>query len=386
MKVVAVALCVLLILSGGAPARADFKYTECARITGGALIAMAKFAAAMTKTSEQDSLKPSSTTHYVKGHRLRTDRPDGTIQIIDLDARRVIEIVPMTRSYGIATFDELKAALQQEQQFMQMAMQQDSKVLGDQASISASVQILPAGGSRLVLGQQTHEAKFRFNVQMQSVGVGPIPTQAQLGPNDPNRMVMSMICDLWLAPAVNGYQEFREFERRMAQDLNWIPPSGFGDPRMSQGMAELQKNAATLRGFPLLQFVSMGTTQMPNQTAANGRGASGQSSAGSLPPRPGPGNPTSTDSAPTSNSDAVLKGLGALFGKQKQPQGPLGQGTPSNVPASPLTSNSNSLVDMSIEVNSFSDSPLDAALFEIPVGYTQIQGNPAQILHPGPRH
>lgn len=386
MKVVAVTICILLIFSGSVPAYADFKYTETARITGGAMIAMAKFAAAMTKTSEQESLKPASTTHYIKGSRLRTDRADGTVQIINLDARQVIEIDTVKRTYGVATFDDLKAALQQEQQFMQLAIQQDSKVLGDQASMSASVQVLPAGGSRLVLGQQTSEAKFRFNVQMQSLGMGPIPTQTQLGPNDPNRMVLSMICDLWLAPGVAGYQEFTQFRRRMAQELNWVPPSGFGDPRMSQGMEELQKNSAALKGFPLLQFVSMGTPQMSGQSIAGGGTASGQNSAGSLPPRPGPGTPTTMDPSPTSTSGAVIKGLGSLFGKKKQPEGPPGQPMPSNVPTNPLKSSSNSLVDMSIEVNSFSDSPLDSALFELPSGYTQIQGNPTAIIHPGPKH
>jgi hypothetical protein len=37
-------------------------------------------------------------------------------------------------------------------------------------------------------------------------------------------------------------------------------------------------------------------------------------------------------------------------------------------------------MEMTTQVSSFSDSPLDASLFDIPAGYTQVQADPNQML------
>jgi hypothetical protein len=38
------------------------------------------------------------------------------------------------------------------------------------------------------------------------------------------------------------------------------------------------------------------------------------------------------------------------------------------------------LIEMTIEVNSFSNSALDDSLFEVPTGFTRVQQNPDQVL------
>lgn len=382
MKSKAFLLCALSFSSFSMPARADFKYSETARVTGGAMVSMAHFAAAMTKTSEQSSLQPSTTTHYIKGNRMRTDRPDGTVEIIDLDARQVIEIDGRQRTYAIATFDEVKAALQNEQQTMMQLFQQDSTVQGDQASISTKLQMLPSGGTRVVLGQSTTESKFQLITQMQSLGAGPIPVLPGSGPNSAN---IALICDLWIAPALTGYQEFTRFRLRMKQELNWLPPSGLPDPRMSQGMTELQKSFPGLAGLPMLQYLSIAMPQLPGQPPRDTGSASRQNPLGGIPPRPGPGSgPSSTTGPPSSGTaPSPLQTLGSLFGKKKPET--LGNASPSG-PANPLGSNSNSLVDMTIEVNSFSDNTLDNGVFDVPAGFTRIQANTAQIITSTAKH
>jgi len=40
----------------------------------------------------------------------------------------------------------------------------------------------------------------------------------------------------------------------------------------------------------------------------------------------------------------------------------------------------NALMEMTTQVSSFSDSPLDASLFEIPAGYTPVQADANQML------
>ena len=92
MKIIQASLASFLLLASTLPARADFKYTETSQMTGGSMLSMMKFASKFArgdaKKQEKDMLQPSSTTHYVKGDRLRTDNEDGTSQIIDVGGRR----------------------------------------------------------------------------------------------------------------------------------------------------------------------------------------------------------------------------------------------------------------------------------------------------------
>src|SRR5580658_10291938 len=96
-------LATFLLLALTVPARADFKYTETTQMTGGSLLSIMKFASKFArgdnKKQEQDMLAPQTTTHYVKGGRLRTDNADGTTQIIDVEGQRVIFIDNNKKTY-----------------------------------------------------------------------------------------------------------------------------------------------------------------------------------------------------------------------------------------------------------------------------------------------
>ncbi|HYL10004.1 MAG TPA: hypothetical protein VEU31_04645 [Candidatus Acidoferrales bacterium] len=376
MRAVAITISILLLISLSVPARADFRYTDTTKITGGVMVGMAKFASALGKASgqdAQDALKPVTVTHYVKGNKLRTENADGTIQIIDLDGRRMIGIDPQKKTYGVVTFDELKATIEQQKQKMQEALQQAAQQNGQkqnpQVTLTPAIKVLPGSNTRLILGQATVETKIQMDMQMQAQGAGMAPTPAPGQPAGPNSATISMTFDIWAAPALTGYQEFSQFYRRMAQEVNWVPPSNIHmDPRMSQGMAELQKNGTALKGLPMLTLVSMAMPLLPGQPPPN----TAQNSPGALPPRPGPG--SSNADSPTG---AVLKGLGGLFGKKKQnnPSAPPTLGAPGGQP------NSNSLMDMTMEVTSFSGETLDGSLFDVPAGYTKVQLNPDQMMN-----
>jgi hypothetical protein len=94
---------------------------------------------------------------------------------------------------------------------------------------------------------------------------------------------------------------------------------------------------------------------------------------------------SSDSSVPTSGSDAVVKGLGSLFGKKKQQQKDNTTQSPNAPPPNP-NPDPNALMEMTTYVTSFSDSPLDATLFDIPAGYAQVQQNPDQMFNrPAPR-
>jgi hypothetical protein len=151
----------------------------------------------------------------------------------------------------------------------------------------------------------------------------------------------------------------------MAKDINWVPPSNIHvDPRASQSLDELQKNSANLKGFPLLQYMTM---SMAGQQDSSGNAAQNSNASSSS---------SNSDSTPTSLSGAMTKGLGGLFGKKKKQDDSADQ----NAQNPPPPSTPGSLIEMTIEVNSYSDAPLDSSLFEIPAGYTRVTENPNQLI------
>lgn len=385
------ALCaVLLLLVSTAPARADFQYTETSQITGGALVKMMKvasiFARGDAKKQEQQAMQPTSTTHYVKGNRLRTDNADGTAQIIDLEGRRVISIDLKSKTYAVATFDQIKAAMEQAQQQMQQQMQQAAEqnpqqkqqMQNTQIKVTPTIHVTPGTGNRVILNQPTKETKVQMDLAMQATATGPDAPP----PGQPNSgtATYSMYMDTFVAPGTTGYQEFAQFYRRLAQEVSWMKPPAMNiqiDPRVSEGMSELQQNSDALNGFPMLSYVSM--TLAASQ---DGQSASSQSSAqNQQPSNPPPSETNSSDnSVPTSPSAAMMKGLGGLFGKKKQNNSSSNQ---ADAPPANPNSNPNALIEMTTQVSAFSDSSLDAGLFDVPAGYTQLQEDPMQVFGGG---
>lgn len=140
-------------------------------------------------------------------------------------------------------------------------------------------------------------------------------------------------------------------------------------PQASQGMAELRKNAGEFKGFPLLQYVSMGM-EVTGQTAAQG----------------GQTQDTQPAAAPSQNTqvasprDALAQSLGGMFGgfgrkkKQQQDQSSqdssTGGAAPDQPPAPPATPGS--FMEMTTRVTTYSSDALDEALFAIPEGYAEV--------------
>jgi hypothetical protein len=396
MKPVRANLAVLLLIASFAlPARADFKYTETSQVTGGALVSMMKvagiFARGDAKKQEQQAMQPTSTTHYVKGSKLRTDNADGTSQVIDLANKRVISIDNTNKTYGVATFDQIHdamvQAMQNAQQRQQAQLAQHPELQNAQLNITPAIKVTPGTGNRVILGQSTNETKVEMDMTMQATGAA-----ANARPSgQPNSATMTTNMDTFVAPSVTGYQEFAQFYRHMAEDVSWMQlPSSIHvtDPRVSQSMAELQQNSEALKGFPMLSYVSMGMASV-GQTNGSQTAVQNQS-----PAPPSQTNSSSSNSSrddfPTSPSAVVTKGLGSLFGKKKQSQEQSSQsgkstdqGNASGDTAAPpqnSSSNPNDLIEVTTQVTQFSDSSLDGSLFDTPAGYKQIQVDPAVIM------
>jgi hypothetical protein len=379
-----------------APARADFQYTESAQVTGGALMSMMKAASIFSKNAreqEKQALAPQMTTRYVTADFMRLDRPDGTIQIIDLPGKRVIEINTLTKTYAIATFDQIKAAMAAAAQQMQQAMQQAKAEQAAQTSPQAVQQnpqvtmtpefhVTPVGPAQPILNTPVNETKVQFDMVMtpQNQTQNGQPAQNPQPGSDPSQqgsMAMGMHMDMFLAPSITGQEELAVFYRRLAKEIDWTPPAVFGvDNRMGQGLRELQDNGQSLKGFPMMTLASM-TMAATGQQGAPGQDPS-QSSAQNNPP------PQDTSSQPNSPGAMLAQKFG-LFGKKK-PNSNSGSGPNSGNQQGngSQSGGSASLLDMTMQVTSYSAAPIDKSVFGIPAGMTQVQQDPMAVLNPAP--
>ncbi len=359
-----------LLLGVSCTSKADFKYTESSKMTGGSLMSMTKTLGVFSKSARQIN-EPQLTTTMVRGNRMRSEHSDGTIQIIDLDGKRFINIDPNKKTYSTMTFDEFKAAMQRAQEQAKQAQEQAVTKHPEAANIKITPKVHSeeTGSTRTILDLPTKEVKWQIEMQMESTDP-KVEEKAQSAS-------MTMSSDAWIAPSVPGYDEMRQFYVRMAKQLDWLPGTMGGmmgmNSQMGPAMQEFKKNLATVKGMPLLQTVSFGmaATGVPQDQAST--------------PSPSQPPPQATDnqgSVPTSTKDAISKGMGSVFGgfgrKKKKPAEDT-QPSPADS-SQQSTSASASLMEMQIEVTEYSSQPIDRDLFDIPAGYIQVPQDPNLVF------
>jgi hypothetical protein len=344
--------------------RADFKYTQQSKVTGGAMVGMTKALGVFSKSARQAN-EPQLSTTMVRGNRLRTEHTAGTVEIIDLDGRRFIHIDTTKKAYSIQTFDQFRQQMEQAKAKMKEEQTKAAAKHGDAQSITLvpKFDMQATGQTRTVLNIPAKEMKMRVDMLFKSTDP---KTEADL---EKSNSSMWMTADSFYG-TIPGYEEVRTFYVKMAKELDWLPGAmgmGAANPQMSQAMEEFKKNAIKMDGMPLLEYTSMGM-------AGNAQGAGAQPGAQGSQPQGQPSQQTSDSSTPSSPRDAITKSLGGLFGKKKQQQQQQpdssanaggGAGAPPSTPGS--------LMDMTTEVTSYSKDSLDASLFDVPAGYTQVQ-------------
>jgi hypothetical protein len=342
--------------------RADFKYTEQTKMTGGALAGVTKTLGVFSKSARQAN-EPQSSTTMVKGNRMRTEST-GSAEIIDLDGRRFIHIDTTNKTYTIQTFDQLKQQIAEaqakakEDQTKAVAKKDDTQ----NVTMAPKFDMQATGQTRTIMNIPAKEVKMRIDMLLQSTDP---KTQADLEKSNASYW---MTADSWYG-TIPGYEEVREFRQKLAKELNWLPGSlGIkSNPQMSQASAEMRKNSLKVEGMPVVQFTSIGMS-------ANGQNSSQNANAQTPPPQQSQTS-SNDDSTPTNPRDAISKGIGGLFNKKKQQQqndsnsntSANGVPAPASVPGS--------LMDATTEVTSYSKDSLDASLFDVPAGYSQVQAD-----------
>ncbi|HEV2423589.1 MAG TPA: hypothetical protein VGZ29_02050 [Terriglobia bacterium] len=349
-----ICVCLLPLLASSGISRADFKYTESSKMTGGALAGMMKVAGAFSKQARE----PMESTEYVKGHKMRRDSSDGHSTIIDLDGRQIIEVDNKKRTYTVLTFDQMRQQLEAARAAMQEQMAKENKDNPQAASfkMTPKLSVADGPGTRTVAGVATHEVKLDIELLMEASD----PNQ----PSQSGQVQTWVKSDQYVASSVPGSEEVREFQQAMAKELDWVPGEMFGNnPQVSAGMAELRKNSAA-QGFPMLQYVSLGMGVPGQATGANSTANSNQ------PPPPQSSSAIDVTNPRAAAAQSLGKMLGGFHRKKKN-----NDQTDNTAGATPPPADPGALMQMTVEVTSLSTDPLDASLFVAPAGYQQIPSN-----------
>jgi hypothetical protein len=325
---------------------ADFSMEQTSQITGGAVAGMMKVAGVFSRQARE----PIHTTVAVQGDRMVHLSQDHA-QIIDLGKETITRVDFQKKTYSVMTFAQMKQMLDQMSQKMREKQ-------GEGADVQFKVSVNATGQTKQIGGFDAKETILKMEME------GTDQKSGQTG-------AMTVISDMWLAPRVAGYQEVVDFQKRMAQKLNWTPGGNMfmARPDMAKAMAELYKQSGSLEGIPVYQVVKMGVS---------GNAASG-ANAGAAPP---PSNPPQQQAEKPSVGSAVGSALGGRFGrfggfgkkKKAEPQEQTASSEqPQSAPAQPQGDVSGALLEMTMETTNFSSAPVDSAKFEVPAGYKQIE-------------
>jgi hypothetical protein len=317
------ALGIAMILWSGTTLLADFSYQTTSKITGGMMASAMKMAGVVSKQARE----PIQSTVMVKGDRMATVSAHAA-HIIDLKSETVTEVNFDKKTYSVVTFAQLAYMMKRMDE--QMKSEKGKPV----QNLTIKVSVDKTGKTRESAGSDTREALVKIEM---------IGTDEKTG--EPVT-AMVMTSDMWLAKPASGYDEIRDFHRRMAEKLTWSPGMGMmAQPGMGKGMAEMAKEMSKLDGMPIYQFMVMGGPGSDQVAAKHDPTA-----------QPTP-EPEQKGGLMGRLAAARLGGMGRKQDQDQQASGQQGAGT---------------MMEMVTEMSGFSTDSIDPSKFEVPAGFQQV--------------
>ncbi len=333
-------------------ARADFQYQSNSRMTGGSLMQMMRFVPGGGAMKE-----PQVSTVAVKGDRM-VRRSKRQAEIIDLGKRTITTVDFEKRTYSEMTFDQMKQML--EDASSRMSQQKESGKADGSVNLNLDADVKNTGLAKMVNGVDAHQ----MIITMSMTATDPQTNQAG---------TMKVISEMWLAREVPGADEMRDFYKKMATELDWVPTGMAGimnRPDIARAMSKMMAAGGKMDGTPVQQIVRIGAVGA-NGAADAGVPASGPSAGG----QPAGAQPAPQPSARDVVSAALggkLGGLAGLGRKKKQTAGE-DNAAASDASAPGQTSTSTALMEMTIDNTGFTTSNVDDSLFSVPAGFRKVE-------------
>ena len=337
---------------------ADYTYQQTTQLTGGSLLHMMKTVGVFSSQARHIG-DPIVSTIYLKDNRLANVSADN-IEIIDLDKETITNIDVQKKTYTVMTFDQMKQAIANAQQQIQNqpAAQPTPQPAPDpkaqNVKMSFDVKVRKTGAQKQISGLDSNEAILTMTMTATD-------TQTQ------QSGAMAITNDMWMVPAIPGYDQVRDFYRRMGEKMT-EGTLGLGfdfskmlsqNPGAGQALGDMAKEMQKLDGVPIMQVMRMGTT-------VNGQPLPAASEA----PTPAtPAGPSASDVAKQGLSSALTSHFGfGGFGKKKQDPPP-----DQNQNAAQAQPTSAILMETQITTSNFSSAPVDPSHFDVPAGYKLVQ-------------
>ncbi len=358
---------VALLCSSAVLMRADFTYTETTQMTGGSLATMMQSLGPLAGRARE----PIVSTHIVKGNRMATITRDN-VSVIDLDKETITNIDNAKKQYSVMTFAEMKQRMEEGMQ--RMRGRQKGKN-GEDVQANFKVSAKATGQTKTIQGLTAKEMVITMTMEAADTKSG------QSG-------AMDFVTDSWVAP-LPGYDEVREFHKKMAVKMGAMFGSGMqqiaqmnmGQANMGKGMEEIAKEMQKMDGIPVESTVKMGGAGNANASAApppppSGDAATCAADAPSQQPRQASQSPAG---ALAGALGGRLGGFGGGLGRRKKEEqpAPAPAQTQSGCAPAPAAGNAaapGSLMEMTMTLTAYSSAAADAAKFEIPPGFKQVEG------------
>ena len=330
---------------------ADFSYEESTKITGGMMAGVMKFAGAFSKQARE----PIQSTVAIKGNRMAHWSKDRA-SVIDLDSETITEISFPKKTYSVVTFAEMKQAMEDAMQHMKNAPQQSQQKDEKQPDVKTDfkLDIKDTGQTKQIAGLQAKEMIMTMQIE---------GTDQKSG----NKGAMVVTSDMWLAKNIPGYEEVREFHKKMGAKMAWTPDGGMnammGRPDMARAIENMRKEGAKMDGVPILTVMKVGGTAEGTPEGSDSQASASQQS--------------SQQPQPKTDIGSVLGGrLGGFggFGRKKKQEEPAAQSSSSAPPAGNASASA-SLIEMTTETSGFSNAPADPSKFSVPAGFKKVDSD-----------
>ena len=314
--------------------RADFSYQETTKMTGGALVSILRLGGPFTRKARE----PIVSTVLIKGNRMATLGKDNST-IIDLDKETITEINLSKKTYSVMTFAQMRQAMDEAITRAQ-AQQQKRKAepQGSQPNVEAKFKVSAkaTGKTKPVQGLNAKQMVITMDLEGTDKDTGKSGS-------------MTVIDDAWMA-TVPGYEQVKAFRQKMALKMARefqpeLSRMAMSDPRMMQGMAESAKELSKVSGVPVEMVMKMGTGITVDTTDSSSQ-------------QKGP-----------SVRDAITGSL--PFGRKKKNDDP----PPDPKKDEKQDSGAALLLEMTTDMSDFSTAAVDAAKFDVPSGFKQIDSD-----------